>query len=294
MVNPAGDVGNAALPLMLGNRYQLRSAEAQHFSQFMASQAERPLLRGLRQYAGNLTPAQFESMMGRGSRPWIFGNDALANARMAAMREMVGPTTSYADFQRGLANYDRLRRMENAQRRRDPTRAYARATAALMGAQGLQQVGTGLTNMGYENAGGIVSGVATIGTSAGAGAAAGAALGSVIPGLGTAAGAGIGAIIGTLTGTVEALGNQAKDATSKIENLAKSIEQIRDVRTKMYGIIDKFVKTTRFEDWQKSLESESEDDLVRRKYRKEREIARAKEDRTALATSIPQERWTEY
>ena len=89
---------------------------------------------------------------------------------------------------------------------------YIKFSAALMGAQGLQQIGTGLTNMGYKTAGGIMSDLGTLGTSTAAGAATGAAMGSVVPGLGTAAGAGIGAIFGTVSGTIEALGNQAKEA----------------------------------------------------------------------------------
>ena len=291
-VGPSQLAGNNLLPLMLGDRYQLRSATAQRFSQHMATVSEGSLLNSILRYGPGLNAQSFANMMGRGPNPWNVRNNDLAMARLAATREMIGPTTTFSEFQQALRTYQQ--QQTALAKGKDPMQEYIKFSAALMGAQGLQQVGTGLTNMGYKTAGGIMSDLGKLGTSASAGAATGAAIGSVVPGVGTAAGAGFGAILGTFTGTIEALGDQAKEAAQNINSLTKSIEQIRDARTKMYGMIDTFVKSTRFEDWQKGLESESEDDLVLRKYRKERELARAKEDRTALATSIPQEKWTQY
>ena len=295
-VGPAQLAGNTLLPLILGDRYQLRSATAQRFSQHMATVSEGNLLKSILKYGPAFNAREFANMMGRGPNPWnsrnsIRNNDLLM-ARLAATQEMIGPTTTFREFKQALATYQQ--QQTALAKGKDPMQEYIKFSAALMGAQGLQQLGTGLTNMGYKTAGGVMSDLGTLGTSAAAGAATGAAVGSVVPGLGTAAGAGIGTIFGTVTGAIEVLGNQAKEATQNINSLTKSIEQIRDARTKMYGMIDTFVKSTRFEDWQKGLESESEDDLVLRKYRKERELARAKEDRTALATSIPQEKWTQY
>ena len=295
-VGPAQLAGNTLLPLMLGDRYQLRSATAQRFSQHMATVAEGNLLNSILKYGPAFNAREFANMMGRGPDPWnsrngIRNNDLLI-ARLAATQEMIGPATTFREFKHALATYQQ--QQTALAKGKDPMQEYIKFSAALMGAQGLQQIGTGLTNMGYKTAGGIMSDLGTLGTSTAAGAATGSAIGSVVPGLGTAVGAGLGAILGTVTGTIGALGNQAKEAAQNINSLTKSIEQIRDARTKMYGMIDTFVKSTRFEDWQRGRESESEDDLVLKKYRKEREIARAKEDRTALATSIPQEKWTQY
>ena len=94
---------------MLGDRYQLRSTTAQRFSQHMATVSEGSLLKSILRYGPELNEKSFASIMGRGPNRWAFEDDKLFASRLAAVREMIGPTTTSYAYDLNSNNNDALK-----------------------------------------------------------------------------------------------------------------------------------------------------------------------------------------